>query len=264
LYLMAPDIAGVEPRRASLYMFSLNNPVRYLDPDGLDDWDASTGKHKSEDLESREERDRSARANANNYTDGGHFIGGEQKLELTAKEQLYLFAVVSGYGVVAGAVWAGAIFAEKGPAGGSEAAMVVVFHSPKAPVIGSGSLADDASRAGSISSTADDAARAGGDGLAKAQSALGDELSTLAKRSKKKLPAASVGAFNPKTGVAAADSSFKGCCAEVGAAAKVGGSPKDVIFTWAVRPRKGKIVPVCKNCQGKFDRTQFPPGTQFD
>tara|TARA_R110002096_G_scaffold436100_1_gene667639 strand:+ start:136 stop:1257 length:1122 start_codon:yes stop_codon:yes gene_type:complete len=36
LFLVAPDRAGAEPRRASLYAFSLNNPLKYLDPDGRD------------------------------------------------------------------------------------------------------------------------------------------------------------------------------------------------------------------------------------
>jgi len=44
LYLMAPDIAGAEPRRMSLYMFSLNNPLRYLDPDGRDAAGASAAR----------------------------------------------------------------------------------------------------------------------------------------------------------------------------------------------------------------------------
>jgi RHS repeat-associated protein len=37
LYLRAPDIAKhATPRRANIGVFSLNNPLRYLDPDGLD------------------------------------------------------------------------------------------------------------------------------------------------------------------------------------------------------------------------------------
>ncbi len=36
LYRVAPDIAYDQPRRMSLYAFSLNNPLRYLDPDGHD------------------------------------------------------------------------------------------------------------------------------------------------------------------------------------------------------------------------------------
>jgi RHS repeat-associated protein len=36
LYTFAPDVAGSEPARMNLYAFSLNNPVRYFDPDGQD------------------------------------------------------------------------------------------------------------------------------------------------------------------------------------------------------------------------------------
>ncbi len=36
LFRVAPDLAYDQPRRMSLYAFSLNNPVRYLDPDGRD------------------------------------------------------------------------------------------------------------------------------------------------------------------------------------------------------------------------------------
>ncbi len=35
LYRFAPDLANA-PRHANLYTFSLNNPLRYLDPDGRD------------------------------------------------------------------------------------------------------------------------------------------------------------------------------------------------------------------------------------
>ena len=37
LYRVVPDTANAEPRRMSAYAFSLNNPLRYVDPDGLDD-----------------------------------------------------------------------------------------------------------------------------------------------------------------------------------------------------------------------------------
>ena len=36
MYRFAPDAAWIEPRRGNLYCFSGNNPLRYLDPDGLD------------------------------------------------------------------------------------------------------------------------------------------------------------------------------------------------------------------------------------
>lgn len=35
LYRFVPDLAGGEPRRMNLYTFSLNNPLVYVDPDGL-------------------------------------------------------------------------------------------------------------------------------------------------------------------------------------------------------------------------------------
>ena len=36
LYRVAPDLGLAEPQRMNLYTFSLNNPVRYYDPDGRD------------------------------------------------------------------------------------------------------------------------------------------------------------------------------------------------------------------------------------
>lgn len=35
MYRFIPDAAAAEPRRMNLYTFSLNNPLRYVDPDGL-------------------------------------------------------------------------------------------------------------------------------------------------------------------------------------------------------------------------------------
>lgn len=43
-YLYVPDASGVEPRRLGLYQFSLNNPLRYMDPDGRDAKDRKTSK----------------------------------------------------------------------------------------------------------------------------------------------------------------------------------------------------------------------------
>ncbi len=39
LFRFAPEYAGAEPRRLGLYTFSLNNPLRYVDPDGRDPYD---------------------------------------------------------------------------------------------------------------------------------------------------------------------------------------------------------------------------------
>lgn len=35
LFLRVPDLAGATPRAATLYAFTMNNPVRYMDPNGL-------------------------------------------------------------------------------------------------------------------------------------------------------------------------------------------------------------------------------------
>lgn len=40
LYRIAPDAAGTDPRRMGLYTFNLNNPLRYIDPDGRSVLDA--------------------------------------------------------------------------------------------------------------------------------------------------------------------------------------------------------------------------------
>jgi RHS repeat-associated protein len=43
-YRAAPDLALTDPRRQNLYAFSLDNPVRYYDPDGLDSDDTDEGE----------------------------------------------------------------------------------------------------------------------------------------------------------------------------------------------------------------------------
>jgi RHS repeat-associated protein len=35
LFRRVPDFAGVNPREMTLYAFSMNNPARYMDPNGL-------------------------------------------------------------------------------------------------------------------------------------------------------------------------------------------------------------------------------------
>ncbi|MBZ0237204.1 MAG: RHS repeat-associated core domain-containing protein [Deltaproteobacteria bacterium] len=40
LYTVIPDLARTFPRRANRYSFSANNPLRYIDPDGLDEREA--------------------------------------------------------------------------------------------------------------------------------------------------------------------------------------------------------------------------------
>jgi RHS repeat-associated protein len=65
LYRFVPDLAWDEPRRANLYSFSLNNALRYIDPDGRDrdtDADAKVNreieKKRREDEEERKRKER--------------------------------------------------------------------------------------------------------------------------------------------------------------------------------------------------------------
>ena len=98
--------------------------------------------------------------------------------------------------------------------------------------------------------------------IAAAEVELGAELASLAR--KRHLPAVVVGAVDPRTGTAVAARSFRGYCAERAAADALGIPDKAVKFTRPVRPRNGQIVPVCKECQKRFDRLQFPDGTPFE
>ena len=52
-------------------------------------------------------------------------------------------------------------------------------------------------------------------------------------------------------------------CAEDDVARQIGGEPGDINFTEAIRPRTGEQVPICWSCQGKYDPSQFPPGTEW-
>ena len=103
--------------------------------------------------------------------------------------------------------------------------------------------------------------------ISAAERELGDELTDIAGRATRRRPAMVIGAENPTTGTSAAGRSYPGptgCCAETNAADNVGGSYRDVRFTQPVRPATGQTWEVCKDCQKKFDRSQFPPGTKFE
>jgi len=100
-----------------------------------------------------------------------------------------------------------------------------------------------------------------------AEVALGEELFQLSGQSSKTLSDVSVaiGATNIRTGQATVGRAIRGVtgCAEMDAAAQLGGNVSDIRFTMPVRPRTGQIVPVCTNCQSIFKKTQFPSGTPF-
>jgi hypothetical protein len=104
-------------------------------------------------------------------------------------------------------------------------------------------------------------------GLGAAERELAEELTDIAGRAGRRQPATVIGAESLRTGEAAAGRSVPGktgCCAEMDAAGKLGGNPKDIRFTKPVRPRTGGHVDVCKKCQETFDPSQFPPGTKFE
>lgn len=98
--------------------------------------------------------------------------------------------------------------------------------------------------------------------LAAAEAELGADLVSLGKVKHK--PAVVVGAVDPTTGRAVAGRSFKGYCAEREAADALGVDDKAILFTKPVRPRTGEIIPVCRECQKRFNRSQFPEGTPFE
>jgi hypothetical protein len=55
-----------------------------------------------------------------------------------------------------------------------------------------------------------------------------------------------------------------GKCAEDLCVEALGGKPDDVLMSPAIRPRTSDVIPVCKRCQAKYGRSQFPPGTPFE
>lgn len=77
-----------------------------------------------------------------------------------------------------------------------------------------------------------------------------------------------VGAVDTKTGKVVVGIKKKGeCfgkCAEDIAVELLGGNSSDIKITPAVRPRTNQVIPVCKRCQTKYSRDQFPDGTLFD
>lgn len=103
--------------------------------------------------------------------------------------------------------------------------------------------------------------------LENAELALADELVALAGRSGRYRANVStmVGAVDLRTGKTAVGRAMRGLegCAEADAAAQLG-FQTDILFTPAVRPRTGKVIPVCKTCQSQFSRSQFSPAATFE
>ncbi len=98
-----------------------------------------------------------------------------------------------------------------------------------------------------------------------------NDLDQLSGKEKKKVSTV-VGGYNEKTGEVAVGLKTSGgdCdhCAETlvydELVYKLGGNPKDVKFTKAVRPRTGEVIPVCDKCEANYGRDAFPEeGTKF-
>ena len=80
--------------------------------------------------------------------------------------------------------------------------------------------------------------------------------------------AAVVGGVNKETGQTAIgikrSGEDYGKCAEDIFAEALGGKSEEVLMSPAIRPRKNEVIPVCKRCQTKYAKDQFPPGTPFE
>ena len=53
-------------------------------------------------------------------------------------------------------------------------------------------------------------------------------------------------------------------CAEDQVVHNLGADPSEVHFTEAVRPRNGKQIAICYNCQKKYRKEQFPEGVLYE
>ena len=93
------------------------------------------------------------------------------------------------------------------------------------------------------------------------------EIAELPSATRNRISAV-VGGVNLETGETAVG--FKrsgenyGKCAEDLCAEQFGENARNILMSPAVRPRTAEVIPVCKRCQSKYDRTQFPPGTPFE
>ena len=80
--------------------------------------------------------------------------------------------------------------------------------------------------------------------------------------------AAIVGGVNTKSGETATGvkktGEAYGKCAEDLCVEALGGTVAHVLLSPAIRPRTNGVVPVCKRCQTKYRKDQFPPDTPFE
>jgi len=93
------------------------------------------------------------------------------------------------------------------------------------------------------------------------------EISSLPSKERNQI-AAIVGGVNTQsgqtgTGIKKSGEAY-GKCAEDLCVEALGGKQADVLLSPAIRPRTNEVLPVCKRCQTKYVKDQFPPGTPFE
>lgn len=104
------------------------------------------------------------------------------------------------------------------------------------------------------------------DAIAARDAAL-EEIAGLSSAQRNQVSAV-VGGVNEETGETAVgikrSGEDYGKCAEDLCAEEFGEHAELFLMSPAIRPRTGEIIPVCKRCQSKYRRDQFPPGTPFE
>jgi hypothetical protein len=93
------------------------------------------------------------------------------------------------------------------------------------------------------------------------------EMAGLSSKERNQVSAV-VGAVSTQTGQSAVgvkrSGENYGKCAEDLCVEVLGGQPGEVLISPAIRPRTNEVIPVCKRCQTKYSRDQFPPETPFE
>lgn len=96
-YQVAPEMAHSAPRLAALYSFSLNNPLRYVDPDGRDPKGGKPGEGKPEEGEQeKDEAERPEDSHIDEFVDNAIDELVQQALEKVADEILEARGVAGG------------------------------------------------------------------------------------------------------------------------------------------------------------------------
>jgi len=105
------------------------------------------------------------------------------------------------------------------------------------------------------------------DDAAAARDAALDEIAELSSAERNQVSAV-VGGVNPETGETAVgikrSGENYGKCAEDLCTEQFGEDAGKILMSPTVRPRTKEVIPVCKRCQGKYRREQFPPDTPFE